>query len=134
MTAKEYLTQYRTLNDSINAKLGQVAELRRKAQTAGGGSSDGAHSPLPYDRIGEITAKICDREAEINCEIDALVELQREISAKIARVDDSRLRLLLELRYLNCMTFERVAVAMNYSYMQVCRLHGRALAAFAEKM
>ena len=133
MTAKEYLTQYRTLNDSINAKLGQVAELRSKAQSAGG-SSDGAHSPQPYDRIGEITAKICDRVAEINCEIDALVELQREISAKIARVDDSRLRLLLELRYLNCMTFERVAAAMNYSYMQVCRLHGRALAAFAEKM
>ena len=134
MTAKEYLTQYRALNDSINAKLGQVAELRRKAQTVGGGSEGGARSSAPYDRIGEITAKICDREAEINREIDALVELQREISAKIARVDDSRLRLLLELRYLNCMTFERVAVAMNYSYMQVCRLHGRALAAFAEKM
>lgn len=134
MTAKEYLSQYRALNDSINAKIAQVEELRRRAQTVSGGNRTGAHSSQPYDRIGEITAKICDREAEINCEINALVELQREISAKIARVDDSRLRLLLELRYLNCMTFERVAVAMNYSYMQVCRLHGMALAAFAEKM
>lgn len=31
MTAKEYLSQYKELNDSINAKLEQVGELRRKA-------------------------------------------------------------------------------------------------------
>lgn len=31
MTAKEYLSQYRSLNDSINAKLEQAGELRRKA-------------------------------------------------------------------------------------------------------
>lgn len=30
MTAKEYLSQYRSLNDSINAKLEQAGELRRK--------------------------------------------------------------------------------------------------------
>ena len=60
MTAKEYLAQHRTLNDSINAKLEQVAELRRKAQTVGGGSDGTRSSAQPYDRIGEITAKICD--------------------------------------------------------------------------
>ena len=53
-----------------------------------------------------------------------------EVLRKRARrvdVFDKRLRTLLELRYINCMTFEQIAVAMSYSYKQVCRLHGKAL-------
>ena len=134
MTAKEYLSQYRTLNDSIDAKLMQVAELRRKAQTVSCGNGTGAHSSQPYDRIGEITARIVDLEREINEDIDRSIDLQREIRAVIAAVPEQRLRTLLELRYINCMTFERIACEMNYSYMQICRLHGKALAEFADKM
>ena len=127
MTAKEYLTQYRTLNDSINAKLGQVAELRRKAQTVGGGS-EGARSSAPYDRIGEITARIVDLEREINDEIDRSIDAQREIRAAIATVPEARLRTLLEYKYINLLALDETAVRMNYSYPQICRLHGRALA------
>lgn len=127
MTAKEYLSQYRYLNDSINAKLAQVEELRRKAQSVGGGNSNGVHNPMPYDRIGEITAKIVDLEAEINSEIDRLVDMQREIKSSITTVSEERLRALLEYRYINCMTLEEIAVKMNYSYKQICRLHGKAL-------
>ena len=127
MTTKEYLSQYRTLNDSIDAKLMQVAELRRKAQTVSCGNSTGAHSSQPYDRIGEITAHIVDLEREINEDIDRSVDLQREIRAAIAAVSEQRLRTLLEYKYLNGFTLEQIAVAMNYSYPQICRLHGRAL-------
>ena len=95
MTAKEYLSQYKDLNDSINAKLEQVGELRRKAQTVGSGSSDGAHSSTPRDRIGEITARIVDLEHEINEDIDRSIDLQREIRAAIATVPEVRLRTLL---------------------------------------
>ena len=130
MTAKDYLNRYRFLNDGINAKLMQVEDLRSKAQTVSGGnsgSSGGAHSSQPYDRIGESTAKIVDLEREINEEIDRLVDIQREIRKAIAAVPEERLRTLLEYKYLNCMTLEEIAVRMDYSYPQICRLHGRAL-------
>lgn len=126
MTAKEYLSQYRTLNDSINAKLAQVEELRRRAQTVGGGEG-GAHSTQPHSRVADITDRLVDLEREINEEIDRSVDVQRRIRAAIAAVPEERLRTLLELRYINCMTFEKIAVAMNYSYKQVCRLHGKGL-------
>lgn len=129
MTAKEYLSQYKDLNDSINAKLEQVGELRRKAQTVGSGNSDGAHSSTPRDRIGEITDRIVDLEREINEDIDRSIDLQREIRAAIATVPEVRLRTLLELRYINCLTLEKIAVRMDYCYMQICRLHGKALTA-----
>ena len=112
---------------------GDIDREGEASVAANGGNGAGAHSGAPYDRIGELTAKIVDREREINRDIDALVELQREISGNIALVSDDKLRLLLELRYINCLTFERIACEMNYSYMQVCRLHGKALKEF-EKM
>lgn len=127
MTTKEYLSRYRWQNDSINAKLEQVAELRRKAQTVCCGISDGTHSPTPRDRIGEITARIVDLEREINEDIDRSIDVQREIRAAIATVPDERLRPLLELRYINCLTLEEIARRMDYSYKQICRLHGKAL-------
>lgn len=127
MTAKEYLSQYKDLNDSINAKLEQVGELRRKAQTVSSGSSDGTHSSTPRDRIGEITARIVDLEREINEDIDRSIDLQREIRAAIATVPEARLRTLLEYKYINLLTLDETAVRMNYSYPQICRLHGRAL-------
>ena len=37
------------------------------------------------------------------------------------------LRTILILRYLNFQTWEMIACKMNYSYKQVCRLHGKAL-------
>ena len=129
MTAKEYLSRYRWLNDRINAKLEQAAELRRKARTVSSGSSDGSHGSTPYDRIGEITARIVDLEREITEEIDAAVDVQREIAGAIAAVSDERLRTLLEYKYINCLTLEEIAVRLHYSYKQVCRLHGMALAA-----
>lgn len=127
MTAKEYLSQYKDLNDSINAKLEQVGELRRKAQTVSSGSSDGTHSSTPRDRIGEITARIVDLEREINEDIDRSIDVQRGILTAISTVPDERLRHLLELRYINFLTLEEIARRMDYSYKQICRLHGKAL-------
>ena len=127
MTAKEYLSQYRTLSNSIDAKLMQIEELRRKAQTVSCGNGTGAHSSQPYDRIGEITANIVDLELEVNEDIDRSVGLQREIRAAIAAIPEERLRTLLEHKYLSGFTLEQIAVAMNYSYKQICRLHGAAL-------
>lgn len=127
MTPKEYLSQYKDLNDSINAKLEQVAELRRKAQTVCSGSSGGTHGYTPYDRIGEITARIVDMEREINEDIDRSIDLQRGIRTAIAAVPEARLRTLLEYKYINGLTLDETAVRMAYSYPQICRLHGRAL-------
>lgn len=134
MTAKEYLSQYKDLNDSINAKLEQVGELRRKAQTVSSGSSDGTHSSTPRDRIGEITARIVDLEREINEDIDRSIDLQREIRAAIATVPEVRLRTLLEYKYINLLTLDETAVRMNYSYPQICRLHGAGAPARKDDM
>lgn len=66
-------------------------------------------------------------EAELAEQIVERVSTRREIGQAIGRVPDERLARLLRLRYIDGMTWEQVAVEMSYSYMQVCRLHGKAL-------
>ena len=55
------------------------------------------------------------------------VALRDEIEATIRTVPEERLRTLLRFRHINGWTLERIAGEMNYSYMQICRLHGKAL-------
>lgn len=85
------------------------------------------HGGGDTDQLTNGVAKIIELEKEIDAKVDKLVELRREIEAGIETVDSSTQRRLLKLRYIDGMTWERVAVEMNYSYMQVCRLHGKAL-------
>ena len=66
-------------------------------------------------------------DEEINKKIDALVDFRKVVESKINTVGNSTLRRILFLRYINGLTWENVAVVMNYGYRQVCRLHGKAL-------
>lgn len=128
MTAKEYLSQYRHLDASINAKLEQMRRMRELSVLVSPSQSDGGRSGCTSDRVGNIVAKIADLSAEINADIDKLVDLQREITAVIDRVPDPRFRLLLTEYYINCKTWEQVAVDMGYTWRHTMRLHGFALA------
>ena len=80
------------------------------------------------DRVGDTVAKIADLEREINTDIDALVDLGREISDKIKSIGQDKLRQVLELHYLNGLSLDEVAERMHYSYRQICRIHSQALA------
>ena len=132
MTAKEYLRQYRRLKTDIDSKTEQLEELRELAKSvshSSGSSGSGGTS----DKVGKTVAKIIDMDNEISCQIDKLLELKKEIEGTISKVDDSTFIQLLTLRYVNGHTFEKIAFEMNYCYMQICRLHGKALEA-VEKM
>ena len=63
----------------------------------------------------------------IDRRIDELYAVKQEILSAINELDDSRLRTLLISRYINFRSFVEIAVNMNYSYKQTCRLHGEAL-------
>lgn len=61
--------------------------------------------------------------------IDALNHTEAEIFHAIQQVQDGRYRELLLNRYLRMMTWEQIAVEMNYDIRHVWRLHGEALRA-----
>lgn len=122
-----YLSRYRRMSKRIDRLLEEQSRWREMAlkitpvlsQTPGGGES-GSPIERPMDKVLEI-------DAEINREIDELQTVRQEIRAALNQLEDESLKLLMEYRYIDGLTWEQIAVKMNYSYMQICRLHGKAL-------
>lgn len=69
-----------------------------------------------------------DLENEISADIDALVDLKREIVTAIKSVDSPEFGTLLELRYLCFKPWEQIALEMGYDLRWLYRLHQKALA------
>ena len=128
MTAKEYLGQAYLIDQRINSKLEQVMSLRTLATKATSTMTDMPRSASPNIRsMEDIIGKMVDLESEINADIDALLDLKREIVSSIKGVEKPELRTLLELRYLCFSTWEEIAVKLGYSVRSVFRLHDTAL-------
>ena len=129
MTAKEYLSQARYLDLRINSKIQQVAALNDLATKATSTLTGMPRNPNhATSTMEETIAKIIDLQAEINQDIDRLVDLKQEITATIKAVDNNEYQTILEKRYLCFLSWEKIAVDMGYSIRNVQILHGKALA------
>ena len=122
-----YLSRYRRLNQRIDRLLEEQGRWREKAMRitpvlspvpGGGGSGSPIERPIE---------KVIAMEGDINAAIDALIDLRREIQGAIDKVPDENLQLLLTYRYIDGLTWERIAEKMDYSRQWVFRLHGKAL-------
>lgn len=122
-----YLSRYRRLNQRIDRLLEEQSRWREKAMRitpvlspVPGGGGSGSPIERPMDKVLEI-------DAEINREIDALIDLRRDIQGAIEKVPDENLQLLLTYRYINGLSFEKIAEKMNYCERQIYRKHEEAL-------
>ena len=128
MTAKEYLSQARFLDNRINSKIQQVSSLNELATKCTATISDMPHSPNSGgSTMADAVCKIIDLQEEINKDIDRLVDLKREIMGVIKAVPNVEYQTILEKRYLCFITWEQIAVDMNYSMQHIHRMHSAAL-------
>lgn len=124
----KYLKRFSILDKEIDRKIEELGYWRTQM-----GRVTSVYSAMPkgggtiYGKTEEIVAKIVDLEAEINADIDRLLGIRREITDTIAIIKDPRERLLLQYRYIDGLTFEEIAVLMNYSWRHIHRLHSQAL-------
>ena len=121
-----YLGQYRQLDAKITRLLEEQRAWREKAMhmtpvlTPVPGGKEGGSTQRPID-------KVLAMEGDINAAIDTLVDLRRDIQGAIDKVPDENLRLLLEYRYIDGLTFEQIAEKLHYGYQWVYKLHRKAL-------
>jgi len=128
VTAKEYLSQAYRIDQRINSKLEQVRSLRSLAEKASSTLTDMPNSSQRnVHRMEDVITKIVDLEAEINADLNRLIDTKREIVTMIKCVDSPESQTLLELRYLCFRTWEEISVELHYDIRHVHRLHGRAL-------
>lgn len=128
MTAKEYLSQTRYLDDSINTKIEMLDGLNTLATKCTSVISDMPRgSGTSNSRLEDIVVKIIALQEEINAEIDLLVDKKTEIRKVVMQVEDDAERLLLEKRYLCCMPWDEIVTTSFISVTTSKRIHNSAL-------
>ena len=128
MTARDYLTQAYRLDQRINSKLEQVESLNGLATKVNSTLSGMPKNPnRATSTMADIVTKIIALQAEINNDIDRLVDLKREMVAVITAVDNTEYQTLLELRYLCFKTWEQIGVDLGYNVRHVYRMHDEAV-------
>ena len=124
---KAILSQYRWAEKRIARLIEEKTAWMAKATAVtpvysdmpkGGG--DGDRVPVAVERIVEI-------KRELDREIDRQADLRTRVEAAIRGLSDPKLRDLIRYRYVDGMTWEQIAVELDFTYQWVCALHGRAL-------
>lgn len=128
MTAKEYLLQARYLDNRIASKREQIQNLNDLATKCTSTWSDMPRSqPNGRSRMADCIMRIIELEEEISNDMLELINLKKEITETINKLENDEYKTILEKRYLCWLTWEQIAVDMNYSVMHIHRLHGEAL-------
>ena len=123
----EYLSRYRKLGKRIEQLSTERAMwLSRACKTtqtisdmpkAKNGAQGDSGEVAQYIVLGEVITR----------DLRNLHRLRREIRTVIAALEDDTLQALMLYRYIDGMTFEQIAVKMNFSWRWTITLHGRAL-------
>lgn len=133
MTAKEYLQRLQRLDIVIKQKISEKEELQRKTgYISAVDYSKGKVSTAPSGEAAfeKITDHICDLEMEINSEIDRFVVTKHKIINQIQSLNNVDEISVLHKRYVEFLTFEKIAVEMNYTIRNIYFIHNRALQNF----
>lgn len=126
-TAKEFLRKYRNMQYKIRNIESEIEEIetrlmpsaiRTDKEPTGG-------SPLYYG--DELLAEAADRKQELYEMREQALRIMIEISDIIDKVRPEELSRLLHMRYIECLTWEEIAVDLHYDIRWVYRLHGQAL-------
>lgn len=129
MDAKEYLNQVYLLDLQIQNKVDQVARMRaRVVDVRRALGADRVQNNGPVSTMEDSVIRILEEEAEINREIDRLVDLKKEIREIIGQVGDVIQRMILEKRHLNFEKWEAIQVEMKLSRSWVYKMYHLALA------
>lgn len=126
MTAKEFLRRARAIDRRVDESMERAERLRarleagRMSAITGMPRGGGADWTVTADRLIELERRINERTRE-------LVRLKLAAIDAIRAVEEPRLAELLELYYIDGMTWEQVAERMGYEVRQIYRLHGLAL-------
>ena len=85
-------------------------------------------------RMANTVAKIVDLQAEINLDIDTLVDLKESIRARIENLPTRDLQSVIYMRYCDLMSWPQISVDLGLSLPTVYRLHDQALAAIEKEL
>lgn len=126
MTAKEFLRRVRGVDRRIDQAQERVDRLRARLEA--GRMANLSGMPRGGSRDWTETAdRLIELEQRVNAQIREMVRWKLAAMDAIDAVEESRLREVLELYYIDGLTWDKVSETMQLDRRWVTRLHGKAL-------
>lgn len=137
MRAKEFLEQVKKINTLIENKLAEVAQWKAIATSATAGGTDvvingkvhqmdKVQASGSQQKMADAVIHYVDLEAEINADIDQLIDAKKDVLKVIEQLEAEKYDLLHKV-YVQGFTLDEVALKYGFSYSWATTLHGRAL-------
>lgn len=127
MTKKEF-REIIYLDHLINSKLRLRDNLKYSCLQVKGMQikSDMVQESKQSNKQEDLIIKMIDLEKEISKDIDKLIDEKKRAKSIIDKLDGPY-RLVMSMRYLECMKWEEIAYRIGYSIQAVYKIHGQAL-------
>ena len=133
MEAKEYLERLMFLDKEISSKIATIQSLKSLAEKCTATLSDMPKSQGMKSKEDIIIKKII-LEQEMDLNVNQLIDHKKEAMEKIEGLGETIYKILLWERYINGKSWVRIAQNLNYSNMQIHRLHSSALKEFQKML
>lgn len=108
MTKKELKNLY-YLKKEINEQQKRLEELEMLATKCSNEISEIPHGNRILDKVGNYAVEIADLKKLIEKNLEKRIEEYRKLTAFIENIEDSQLRLILILRYVYNLTWQKIA-------------------------
>lgn len=135
MTAKEYLSQAATLKRRIKQIEDRIEKLRTEASSPKTirYDKDMIQSSPSGDALANYMIRLDHEERKLIRLKEQYLDIHEEIRNRILLVRPDLYADVLYMRYLEGKSLVDISEELLYSYIYVCKLHGRALLEFARK-
>ena len=126
MTAKEELSQYKYARERVDETLEEYQRYKERAEKMTSIISDMPRGGKSSNKVEDNAVIMADLSKQYE---ERWIQAEREklsIELKIDQIKEPY-RKLLKKRYIQDLSFEKIADEMNYSYARITHLHGEAL-------
>lgn len=134
LSAKKYLMQLETIDETINQDIERLSEMKTSAMCTGGidYSRERVQTSAVGDRLCSDVVRYTEFDAHINDEIDRFVDAKNQIIREIRELHHADYVKVLYKVYVQFKPLKVAATEMKRSYNFVLDVHKKALAAFEE--
>lgn len=132
--AKEYLQSIAALDERIDMMESEKSDLQDRLQhiTPTLSFDKGSGGGGQQDKMASAIARIVDLQKLIDDHVDEYIDKKKKALELLEKMENPTYMTVLHRRYFLRQTFERIASDMDYSYRNICYIHGRALQQFGE--
>lgn len=127
---KEYLRRY---GDAVRAAKQieeEIRQLRLDTMMPAVVNDGMPHGSSSGSDLSGYAAKVDAMMEDLRNQMEARIDIKREIIEKIEEMENETEKLILRYRYIHLLKWEEIAVKIEYEYRNVLYIHGKALKHF----